>query len=162
VNAVHPDRVDPVEVDRVRVRATVDEAHAQPVALRRADHGARDGAVVRPRGEEHARCDLELAVDRRQRVVTDPARPVRQRGRRVEQGVEVVRPADGGRRLADHRRVAERVVRVVVPLVRRQVLGLLPVGERELRERAGRDERRGPRDEAAARQPGHASKPTEI
>ena len=51
-DAVHVGRVDPVEVDRVRVRAAVDEVHPQQVVFGRPDHGAGDGAVVRPGGEE--------------------------------------------------------------------------------------------------------------
>ena len=104
-DAVHVRGVDPVEVDRVRVRARVHEAHPQEVVLGGADHGAGNGAVVRPRGEEHSRRDLDLLVRRDERVVAHPARLVGQRARRVEQRVEVVRAADRGRALADHRRV---------------------------------------------------------
>ena len=107
-DAVHVRRVDPVEVDRVRMRAGVREPDAQDVVLRRPDHGAGDGAVVRPGGEEDPRGDLELLVARDQRVLAHPPRPVGKRGRRIQQGIEVVRAADGGRALADHGRVPGR------------------------------------------------------
>ena len=107
-DAVHVRRVDAVEVDRVRVRAGVREADAQDVALGRAQHRAGDGAVVRPGREEDARRDLDLAVDRGQRVLAHAAGLRGQRRRRVEQRVEVVRAADGRRAVADHRRVAHR------------------------------------------------------
>ena len=63
-HAVHVRRMDAVEVDRVRVRAGVDEVDAQRVALGGADDGAGHGAVVRPGREEDARRDLDLPVDR--------------------------------------------------------------------------------------------------
>ena len=75
----------------------VHEAHAQDVALGRAQDRAGDGAVVRPGREEDARRDLDLPVDRGQRVLAHAARLGGQRRRRVEQRVEVVRAADGGR-----------------------------------------------------------------
>ena len=112
-DAVHVRRVDPVEVDRVRVRAGVDEAHAQEVVLGRPDHRARDRAVVRPGGEEDAGRDLELLVGRDQRVAAHATGRVRQRARRVEEGVEIVRPADRRGAFADHRRVAHRGAPVV-------------------------------------------------
>ena len=43
----------------------VDEADAEDVVLGRPDHGAGDGAVVRPGGEEDARGDLDLLVGAR-------------------------------------------------------------------------------------------------
>ena len=104
-DAVHRRRVDPVEVDRVRVRTRVREPDAQDVVLGRPDHGAGDGAVVRPGGEEDPRGDLELLVARDERVLAHPSRLVGKHGRGIEEGVEVVRAADGGRALADHRRV---------------------------------------------------------
>ena len=122
---VHVRRMDPVEVDRVRVRAPVDEADPQQVVLGSADHRAWDGAVVRPGGEEHTRRDLDVLVGRDERVVPNPTRLVRQRARRVEKLVEVVRPADRRGPVADHRRMAHACVvgvgrrrpvrRVVVP-----------------------------------------------
>ena len=59
-----------------------------------------------PRRKEDARGDLEILVCRDERVAPHPAGLVGQRGRRVEQRVEVVRAADGGRPLADHCGVA--------------------------------------------------------
>ncbi len=61
-DAVHVRRMDPVEVDRVRMRAAVQEADAERVPFGRPDHRARSGAVVRPGGEEDARGDLEILV----------------------------------------------------------------------------------------------------
>ncbi|MCZ7589090.1 MAG: hypothetical protein M5U27_09625 [Gaiella sp.] len=107
-DAVHVRGMDPVKMDRVRVRTRVGESHPQEVVLGRSDHGPRNGAVVRPGGKEDARRDLELLVAGNERVLAGASRPVRKRGRRVEQGVEVVRPADGRRALADHRRVPDR------------------------------------------------------
>ena len=69
--------------------------------------GPGHGAVVRPGGEEHTGRDLDLPVHGRQRVGAHPARLVRERVRRVEQRVEVVRPADGGHSHADHRGVPD-------------------------------------------------------
>ena len=60
-DAVHVRRVDAVEVDRVRVRAAVREVDAQEVVLGGADHRPGHGAVVRPRLEEDALRDLDLA-----------------------------------------------------------------------------------------------------
>ena len=117
-DAVHVRRVDAVKVNRVRVRAGVDEAHAEDVVLGRADDRPRHGAVVRPGREEDSRRDLDLAVDRAQRVLADASRLVRQHLGRIQQGVEVVRPADGGRVAADHGRVAHRRVAAHVTLQR--------------------------------------------
>ena len=85
----------------------VDEADAQNVVLGRTDHRPRHGAVVRPGGEEDARGDLDLAIDRAQRVLAHAAGLVRQRLRWVEQRVEIARPTDGRSVAADHRRVTQ-------------------------------------------------------
>src|SRR5207247_6254039 len=53
-DAVHVRGVDPVEVDRVRVRACVRQVDSQQIALRRSDHGSATRAVVRPGGADEA------------------------------------------------------------------------------------------------------------
>ena len=68
-DAVHVRGMDPVEVDRVRVRAAVQEADAQGVSFGGPDDRPRDGAVVRPGGEEDAGGDLDVRVDRGERVL---------------------------------------------------------------------------------------------
>ena len=113
-DAVHVRRMDAVEVDRVRVRAGVHEADAKEVTLGGPDHGARRRAVVDPGGEEDTRRDLELDVGRGQVVLADAARTVRQCRGRIEERVEVRRPADGGCLGADHRGVTHRAVDVVL------------------------------------------------
>ena len=104
-DAVHVRRVDPVEVDRVRVRAVVPEAHAERVALGRADDRPGHGAVVRPRREEDARGDLEVVVDGDELVLADAARLVRAApaaGRGARRG------RSGRRRRAPRRRSSPR------------------------------------------------------
>ncbi len=136
-DAVHVRRMDPVEVDRVRVRAVVAEQHAQGVALGGPDDRAGHGAVVRPGREEDPRRDLDLLVGRDQRVLAHAARLVRLRGRRIEQCIEVVRAADGGDALADHPRVTHRRVVLDVRL-QGPISGLRATVECELRERSCR------------------------
>src|SRR4029453_15508215 len=59
-DAVHPARMNAVEVDRVRVRSLVREVDAQEVVLSGADDRAGDRTVVGPRVEEHALADPAL------------------------------------------------------------------------------------------------------
>ncbi len=146
-DAVHVGRVDAVEVDRVRMRARIDEADAQDVVLGRPDHRARDGAVVRPRGEEDTRRDLDLLVECPQLVLTHPSRLVRQRRGREEEAVQVGRSADGGRTAADHRRVPHRRVAVHVG-VQRALRRLRVAVERHLGENGSGDDRSGTGEEA--------------
>jgi hypothetical protein len=147
---VHVCRVDAMEVNCVRVGAAVHEPHPERVVFRRPDHRAGHGAVVCPGRKEHARGDLDLPVDRCEGVLAHASRPVRLRRGRTEKSVEVVRPADRGRLLPDHRRVPENGV--VVTLVWGEVLVLpLALGQRELRERPGDDERRRSYDQPLAR-----------
>src|SRR5687767_5888355 len=61
-NAIHRRWVQPMKVDGVRVLRAVDEADAKQVALRTAERRAGHTAVVGPRGELHARGDLDLLV----------------------------------------------------------------------------------------------------
>ena len=112
-DAVHLRRMDPVEVDRVRVRAAVEEVHPQPVALGGADHRAWRGAVVHPRLEEHAGSDLELRVRCGERVLANATRLIGQCRRRVQKRIEIGWPADGRSLVADHGRVPHRTVEVV-------------------------------------------------
>jgi hypothetical protein len=140
-DAVHVGWMDAVEVDRVRVRARVREVDAEDVPLGGAQDRTGNGAVVRPRREEDAGSDLELAVERAQVVLADPPRLVRERRRRVEERVEVVRAADGGRVLADHRSVSRGGV-VVDVVLQHPVGGIGVAVERELAEDGRRDDRR--------------------
>ncbi len=66
---VHLRRVPAVKVDGVRMRAHVDERHADAITLRRAKRGARHLTVVGPRRKEHAGRDLDLAIDREDLVL---------------------------------------------------------------------------------------------
>src|SRR4029079_15340998 len=75
--------------------------------------------VVDPGREEDTRRDLEFDIGRGQVVLTDAARTVWEWRWRVEEHVEVRRPADGGRLGADHRGVTDRDLDVVL---RRTVL----------------------------------------
>ena len=131
----------------MRVRAGVDEVDAERVALGRAEHGAGDGAVVRPRGEEDAGSDLDLLVDGRERVLADAARLVGQSLGRVEQRVEVVRAADCRCPFADHRGVAHRgvlggrVARVIAVGRLGRRIERVARGEGSRRERGGRSEK---------------------
>jgi hypothetical protein len=72
----------------------VDEAlrgqHPQQVVLGRADDGPGSGAVVCPRGERHPLRNLDVAILSDELVLADAARLVRQRLRRVQEGVELV------------------------------------------------------------------------
>ena len=52
-----------VEVNRVGMRALVQEIDADPIAFGRAQRRSRHLAVERPRREEHAGRDLDLAID---------------------------------------------------------------------------------------------------
>ena len=63
-HAVHLRGVDAVEVNRVRVRAAVAEADAQPVSVDAPERRPGDAAVERPGGVPHARSDLDLLVAR--------------------------------------------------------------------------------------------------
>ena len=74
----------------------------------RPDHRPRRGAVVRPGGEEDARGDLEILVFRDECVLAHTAGLRRQRGRRIEELIEIVRAADRGHLGPDHRGVARR------------------------------------------------------
>ena len=112
-DAVHVRRVNAVKVDRVRVRARVDEVDSQGVAFGCPEDGTGNGAVVGPGGEEDARRDLDFLVDRGERVLADASSLVRESLGGVEQGVEVVRAADGRRPGADHRGVSHRGVRAL-------------------------------------------------
>ena len=60
---VHLRRMPAVEMNRVRVRALIQERDANAVAFGRADRRARHLAVERPRRKEDARRDLDLAID---------------------------------------------------------------------------------------------------
>jgi hypothetical protein len=146
-DAVHVRRMDAVEVNRVRVRAAVCERDAQPVALRRADHRPRDGAIVRPGREEDSLGDLDLPVDRGERVLAHAAGPVRERRRRTKERVEVVGSA--GRRdvASDHRRVRRGAHRV-----RAGRLCGRGLRDRHLRERRRCDGGGGRDEQLAARQ----------
>jgi hypothetical protein len=158
-DAVHVRRVNAVKVDGVRVRARVQQTDAERVALGGPNHGAWRGAVVRPCREEDARCDLEVVVGRRQRVLANPPALRRERRRRVEQVVEIGRAADRGHLLAEHGGMAA----VAGPVRRRLTrLGMARVVvcarrsrtvERQLaHERHGR-ERRGGGKQLPARDP---------
>ena len=61
--AVHLRRMPAVEVNRVRVRALVDEGDPHAVAFGRAERRPGHLAVERPRRKEDARRDLDLAID---------------------------------------------------------------------------------------------------
>ena len=111
-DAVHVRRVDAVEVDRVRVGASVAEPNAKEVALGRADDRPRSRAVVRPGREEDPGADLEFRLGYGQHVLAYAPRPVPERLGRIEDMIEVVRPADGRRLLVNHRCVARRSVQV--------------------------------------------------
>ncbi len=63
-HAVHLRGVDAVEVHRVRMRAAVPEADAQPVAVDAAERRPGDAAVERPGGVLDAGSDLDLLVAR--------------------------------------------------------------------------------------------------
>jgi hypothetical protein len=139
-DAVHIRRVDPVKVDRVRVRAPVPELDAKEFVLGRTDHGAGDAAVVRPGVELDTGRDLDRAVEGGDLVLADPALFVRERLRRIEQVVEVVRATRRRDFVTDHRRVPER--RVVVTLVRRARMGMRVTGQLQPGERSSRDQRR--------------------
>ena len=102
-HAVHVRRMDAVEVNRVRMRAGIDEVDAQHVPLRRPQDRARDRAVVGPGRKEHAGSDFDLGVGCGEGVFADAARLVRQRRWWIEQCVEVVRTADRRHPGADHR-----------------------------------------------------------
>ncbi len=145
-DAVHLGRVDPVEVDRVRVGAAVDEVDAQQVVLGRPDHGPRRAPVVGPGVEEDALCDLDAPVERHQLVLAHAARLVWERLRRDQQVVELVRPAGRRNGLVDHRGMTHRGVVVVVAEVRRAPLGGGRLRPDRLRQRPGGDERRGGRE----------------
>src|SRR5687767_173251 len=54
----------PMEVDRVRMSALVDEAHSQSIAFSGANGRSRNLSVVGPRRKDHARCDFNLTIDR--------------------------------------------------------------------------------------------------
>ncbi len=150
---VHVSGVDPVEVDRVRMRAGVQELDAEEVALGRADNRPGDGAVVGPGREEDPGRDLDLPVDRRQRVFADPPRLIRQRLGGIGERVEDAGAADRRDALADHRGVTHCRVVVDVPL--HVHLGCLCIAsEGELPEHRRRDERRGSGEQATARQLG--------
>ena len=60
---VHLGRMPAVEVNRVRVRALIQEVDADPIAFGRAHRRTRHLAVEGPRREEHAGRDLDLAID---------------------------------------------------------------------------------------------------
>ena len=99
------------------MRAGVPELDPEGVALGRTDHGARRGAVVHPRREEDTRCDFELDVRRGEGVLADPSGPRREGGWWVEERVEVLRTADGGNLVAEHRGMSDGaadVARVIV------------------------------------------------
>ena len=141
-DAVHIRRMDPVEVNRVRVRGGVHEVDPEDVVLGRANDGSGDCAVVGPRREEDAGRDLDLPLGGAHLVLAHPARLVRQRRRRVEQVVEVVGTADGRRVAADHGRVPQ--VGVAVHMALQRALGGFCVAvERQLAEHRGGDERGG-------------------
>ena len=61
--AVHLGRMPAVKVDRVRMRALVQELDADAIAFGRADRRAGHLAVVGPGRKEHAGRDLDLAID---------------------------------------------------------------------------------------------------
>ncbi len=136
------------------VRPRVDEPDAQDVDLGGADHRPRRRAVVDPRREEHAGRDLELDVRRRQVVLANASWAVRQRRRRIEERVEVVRPSDGRCFVAHHRGVTDGAVDVVLrrALVSRVVvrarrrIGL----ERELADERGGSKRRRSREQLSS------------
>ena len=90
-----------------------------------------------------------LAVDRAHRVLAHAARLVRQRLGRIEQLVQVVRPADGRRLPADHRRVTHVLVPVDVAVQRARRGRLRVAVEGELAEH-------GRRHDAAQRPPAAA------
>ena len=96
-HAVHFRGVDAVEVDRVRVCRPVDERDPQPVALATAQRRPRDPAVVGPRGELHARSNLDLLVDGEQLPLPQHAAVRQSRGvppvevAQDRMGVEAVR-----------------------------------------------------------------------
>ena len=138
-------RVDPVEVDRVRMSAAVDEPNAQEIVLGGPDHGPRNRPVVRPRLEEDALRDLDRPVDRRQ--------VYRGHGQaRAEAGAaaSAASRARSGRRSRrvhpHHRRMAKGRVVVVVMLVRGGGRTRAEQGER-----AGRDDRRQRAEQRPAR-----------
>ena len=101
-------------MDRVRVRAAVDEvARAGCRPRSRGCTGPGDGAVVRPGREEDARRDLDLAVDRGERVLAHAARAVRAAPAAGRAGASrSCGPPTRGRAVADHRGVAHRRVLV--------------------------------------------------
>jgi hypothetical protein len=67
-----------VEVNRVRVRSLVEEAHPEAIAFGRANRRARHLPVVGPRRKPHAGCDLYLTIDR-ENLVLPEHRAVRSR-----------------------------------------------------------------------------------
>jgi hypothetical protein len=139
-------------MDRVRMGAAVDELDPEQIAFRRADHRPWNGAVVRPGREEDARRDLDLPVDRAQRVLAHSPALVRERRRRVRERIERARRSDRRNLRTDHGRVAAGRVVVDVP-VQVPLRGLRVAAERELSEHRRRGERRGADKEATAREP---------
>jgi hypothetical protein len=100
--------MNPVEVNRMRVRAGVDEFDADAITLHAAQAGAGDAAIVDPGWEEDSWSDFDLFIDRRD-VVFPQGLPVRQRAHpaevplgeqhmRIETIRLVVYPANGSRR----------------------------------------------------------------
>ena len=138
--------MDAVEVDGVRVRAPVFELDAEDVVLGRPDDGAGNGAVVCPGGVEDALGDLDLPVLRRQGVLANPPRLVREGCRWIGQRVEVVRSAGGRHLEADHGGVAELGVRSA----QMRGLDLLAPGQRNAREGSGCDDGGDACDQLAA------------
>ena len=106
-------------------------------------------------GIEDAGRDLDLPVDRAHRVLAHAARLVRERGRRVQQFVEVVGAADRRSLAADHGRVAHLGVAVHVPL-QRPLCRFRVALERELSEHRGRHERCGAAEQASPSKFSHA------
>jgi hypothetical protein len=141
--------MDAVEMNRVRVRAGVREPDPEQIVLGGADHRPRHGGVVRPGGEEDALGDLDLAVDRRQRVLAHPPRLVRKRLRRIEQCGQIAGAAGRGDLAADHRRMRRRVRRHTGVEVWWGRLGRLRHGQ--LRERRRRHRGRGRQQQLPAR-----------
>ena len=123
---------------------------AQDVVFGRPDHGPGNRAVVRPGGEEDTGRDLDLLVERAHLVLTHPPRLVRERRRRDEEIVEVVRAADRGRATADHRRVPHRR-RAVHVAVQRALRRLRVAVERHLGEHRSGDDWSGTGEEAPTR-----------
>jgi hypothetical protein len=152
-DAVHLPRVDAVEVDRVRVRARVDEVDPQQVVLGHADDRPRHRPVVGPGRELDALRDLDRAVGGHELVLAHAAGLVGERGRWNERVVLVMRAARCRHVRADHRGVAEH--RVVVAHVRREALAVGGARPGELGERGRGDERQPARDDLLAREFSH-------